>query len=32
MITVEGADFMGQIRLVVQGLGLDLSRASWNLA
>lgn len=31
-ITVEGVDFMGHIRLVVQGHGVDLSRASWILA
>lgn len=27
-ISVEGGDFMGQIRLLVQGQGVDLSRAS----
>lgn len=32
MITVEGVDFMGHIRLVVQEHGVDLSRASWILA
>uniref|UniRef100_A0A3Q3N3D4 ADAM metallopeptidase with thrombospondin type 1 motif 20 n=1 Tax=Mastacembelus armatus TaxID=205130 RepID=A0A3Q3N3D4_9TELE len=31
MITVEGDDFMGHIRLLVQGHKVDLSRASWIL-
>lgn len=32
LISAEGDDFMGHIRLLVQGQGVDLSRASQILA